>query len=186
MVQMPSLSFFRARKEDARSIAHLVNSAYRGESSRLGWTTEADLLDGPRTDEEEVRRLIESERSMFLLCRQGFEVIGSVHLHEKETAGYLGMFVVKPELQGRGIGRQFMRAAETVAQQEWGIRKMTMQVLTPRHELMAFYERCGYRRTGKLKPFHTMALARVQGLQFEMLEKDLEPLASTGVVSSHS
>lgn len=177
MVTSQPLLFRKARREDARIIAHLVNSAYRGDSSRLGWTTEADMLDGLRTNEREVLGLIESERSVFLLCVQGAEVVGSVHLKKMETAGYLGMLVVKPELQGRGIGRQFMRTAETTAQREWGITKMTMQVITLRHELIAFYERCGYRRTGKLKPFPTIASARVQGLQFEMLEKDLEPLA---------
>lgn len=178
MVTPHPLLFRKAQKEDAQIIAHLVNSAYRGDSSRLGWTTEADLLDGLRTSEREISGLIESAQSLFLLCIQGAEVIGSVHLKKMETAGYLGMFVVKPELQGRGIGRQFMQTAESTAQREWGVRKMTMQVITLRHELIAFYERRGYRRTGKLKPFPPMANARVQGLQFEVLEKDLEPLTS--------
>src|SRR5438876_243583 len=101
MTTVPPLSFRQARREEARLIANLVNSAYRGDSSRLGWTTEADLLDGQRTDEAEVRGLIEAEGSMILLCLQGAEVIGSVHLQKMDTAAYLGMLVVRPGLQGR-------------------------------------------------------------------------------------
>jgi GNAT superfamily N-acetyltransferase len=169
------LSFRRARREDAEVVADLVNSGYRGEASKQGWTTEADLLDGKRSDAAEVRRLIEMQDSMIYLCLQGTEIIGSVHLQHTKGVGYLGLFVVKPRLQGAGIGKQIMAAAERAAQNAWGIRKMTMTVITVRPELLAFYERRGYRRTGKLIPFPAddQHVPKVTGLQLEYLEKDL-------------
>lgn len=177
---LSSLSFRKAYIEDAGMIADLVNSAYRGDSSRLGWTTEADLLDGQRTNEAEIRNLIEAEESLILLCLRDTEVIGSVHLRKTDTSAYLGMLVVKPNLQGAGIGKHFMLAAENLVRQEWGSTKMWMTVITIRQELVAFYERRGYRRTGQVKPFPAHAdngIPCVEGLQLEVLEKDLEALA---------
>ena len=175
MMQEMALSFRRALVGDAEIIAALVNSGYRGEVSKQGWTTEADLLDGIRTDATEIRQLIELADSMIYLCLQGTEIIGSVHLQLNGDAGYLGLFVVKPTLQGSGIGKQFMLAAERAAQSAWGIRKMTMTVITVRAELIAFYERRGYHRTGKHIPFPAdeQHVPKVAGLQMEYLEKDL-------------
>lgn len=170
------LSFRKARFEEAEFIARLVNSAYRGDSSKAGWTSEADLLDGQRTDPSEIQSLIQDSNSMILLCLQNDEIIGSVLLQKKEESVYLGMFVVRPDLQGNGIGKQFLSAAERIAQQEWGVLKITMSVITLRPELIAFYQRRGYRLTGELFPFPddpAAGIPRVQGLQFEMLEKSL-------------
>lgn len=171
-----TISFRQARLEEVGFIVELVNSAYRGEASKAGWTTEADLLDGQRTDEHEIKNLIEDENSMILLCLQGDEVIGSVNLQRKGEAGYLGMFVVKPTLQGAGIGKRFLQAAEEICRQKWNSKKMTMSVITLRAELIAFYERRGYQRTGEMLPFPKdpgNGIPRVENLQFEMLEKDL-------------
>lgn len=170
------ISFRKAVVEEAEFITRLVNSAYRGDSSKAGWTTEADLLDGQRTDPSEIASLIQDANSMILLCLQNDEVVGSVLLQKKKAAAYLGMFVVKPTLQGSGIGKQFLSAAERIAQQEWDVSKMTMSVITIRLELMAFYQRRGYRRTGEVLPFPddpAAGIPLVEGLQFEMLEKDL-------------
>ncbi len=174
-IPQTALSFRRARREDADVIAALVNSGYRGEASKAGWTTEADLLDGIRTDATEVQSLIAAHDSMVYLCLQGTDIVGSMHLQLTQNVGYLGLFVVKPSLQRAGIGKQFMLAAERAAQSAWGIRKMTMTVITVRSELLAFYERRGYRRTGKLIPFPAddQHVPKVTGLQMEYLEKEL-------------
>ncbi len=175
------LTFRPARSEEAGRLVRLVNSAYRGDSSRLGWTTEADLLDGQRTDEEELRALIQAEDSLLLLCLQGDEVVGSVSLQKTDDAAYLGMLVSQPKLQGQGIGKQLIQAAEAFVQQEWGLSKMQMTVITLRRELLAFYERRGYRRTGIRKSFPTAVRAGiplVEGLEFEVLEKELPGNAS--------
>ncbi len=173
----PQLTFRPARSEEAEQLVRFVNSAYRGDSSRVGWTTEAELLDGQRTDEEELRTLIQAEGSLLLLCLQGAIIVGSVSLQKTDNAAYLGMLVTRPDLQGHGIGKHLLQAAEAFVQQEWGVRKMQMTVITLRRELLAFYERRGYRRTGIIKPFPTdvrFGLPRIDGLQFEVLEKDLE------------
>lgn len=171
-----SLSFRRARIVDASAIVALANLGYRGEASKQGWTTEAELLGGIRTDEDEVRGLIEMKDSMILLCERDSEIIGTVHLQKVDDAGYLGLFVVKPNLQGAGIGKQFIAAAEQEAKRAWDIAKMTMTVITLRTELIAFYERRGYRRTGKIIPFPAIEgviIPKVENLQMEYLEKAL-------------
>lgn len=161
---------------DAAIIEALVNSAYRGDSSRAGWTTEADLLDGTRISAEEVIAQIEAKDSIILLCIRNDEIIGCVHLEKNENAAYLGMFVVKPTLQGAGIGKQFMQAAENMAQAVWGVEKMWMTVISVRSELIAFYERRGYHRTGRFKPFMgdgVNGIVKTAPLEFEELEKVL-------------
>lgn len=173
-----ALSFRRAGTRDVDVIVALVNSAYRGESSKAGWTTEADLLGGQRTDAEEVRGLIEANGSMILLCESGVEVIGTVHLQRAETGAYLGMFTVRPTLQGRGIGSRFMKAAEQAARREWGATKVMMLVIRRRRELAAFYERRGYRRTGETEPFpgnlrYGVPKVERPQLALEVLEKTL-------------
>ena len=172
----PQISFRKAIVEEADFIARLVNSAYRGDSSKAGWTSEADLLDGQRTNSTEVESLIQDASSMILLCLHNDEVIGSVLLQKKEAAAYLGMFVVRPDLQGNGIGKQFLNVAERIAQNEWGASKIIMSVITLRPELIAFYQRRGYQRTGEVLPFPddpAAGIPRVPNLQFEMLEKSL-------------
>ena len=168
--------FREALVEEAAAIASLINSCYRGDSSREGWTTEADLLDGTRTNEAEIADLITSAGSMILLCVDCEEIVGSVHLQQEGSSGYLGMLVVKPGLQGGGIGRRLMEAAEILVREKWKVRKMTMNVFTARPELIAYYERRGYRRTGRAKRFEPHEIhgtPRVDGLELEVLEKDL-------------
>src|SRR5690606_7646541 len=136
----------------------------------------ADYLDGQRTDADEVSRLIAAPDSVILLCHADGELIGSVHLERQGDAAYLGMLVVKPVLQGRGIGKRFMEAAEDYARAAWGVTSMLMTVIRFREELIAYYERRGYRRTGERRPFPTdprYGIPKVEGLEFEVLKKAL-------------
>lgn len=168
------LTFRKAVAGEAAQVADMINTSYRGETSRLGWTTEADLLDGLRTDTEEIRRLIAAADSMILLCLDGVELIGSVHVERKEDHAYVGMFVVRPTLQGRGIGKLLLETAEHAVLREWGVGKFVMVVISFRQELIAYYERRGYRRTGRNLPFPSnpaMWTPKVEGLKLELLEK---------------
>lgn len=170
------LSCRQARSEEIPRIVSLVNSAYRGESGKQGWTTEADLLDGQRTDAEELNRLLSSEDSLILLGEIGGRLIASVHLQQHEEGAYMGMLAVSPTWQGRGIGKAMMRAAEATAVSEFGAQKMLMTVINLRHELIEFYGRCGYARTGRVTPFPTsekFGIQKVPGLLLEYLEKPL-------------
>lgn len=174
--QEQRLTFRPAVMADVARIVALVNSAYRGESSRAGWTTEADLLSGQRTDAEEVIKLIASADSIILLCINGDETIGSVHLQHGKHVAYLGMLVIEPGIQGQGIGKKLMQAAEATAIKMWGVDKMLMYVITLRHELIAFYQRRGYHRTGKVKEFPQdvrFGIPKVPGLEIELMEKTL-------------
>jgi len=171
---MSSLSFRPAQAADSASIAALVNAAYRGDASRQGWTTEADLLDGLRTTAAEVRQLIVSGRATMLLCMHGADLIASVCLEPDADATHVGMFVVNPAMQGSGVGKQLLTYAESYAVQHWPVSKFYMHVITLRHELMAFYERRGYRRTGIVKAFPLnpdMWQPKMADLQLELLEK---------------
>ncbi|MCX7100250.1 MAG: GNAT family N-acetyltransferase [Methylobacter sp.] len=171
-----SLLISKAVKQDANQIADLVNSAYRGESSRQGWTTEADFLDGSRTDPEEIIQLISSKDSIILVCKAETELVGSVYLQNQADQVCLGMLAVKPILQNQGIGKQLMAAAELVSQQTWHAGKMVMEVIPYRHELIDYYERRGYKRTGVRKAFPVNPkfwMPMVKDLCLEILEKKL-------------
>jgi ribosomal protein S18 acetylase RimI-like enzyme len=171
-----------ARESDLEAVAALVNSAFRGDSSRAGWTTEADLVGGQRTDREMLRADLESRTGAVLLTMHDEpdgELLGSVWLEPKSAeVWYLGMLTVRPDVQSRQLGRALLREAESFAAAR-GARRMRMTVLTVREALMQWYERRGYTRTGELLPFpygnDRFGLPLRDDLQFEALEKELEP-----------
>lgn len=168
--------FSKAEIQHAESLVALINSAYRGDASRVGWTTEADLLDGRRTDREQILQLLADADSMILLCRRGDELLGCVHLHNGGDAVHLGMLAVSPPLQSLGIGKRLLRAAESEAAAAWGSRRFAMSVISLRSELIAFYQRQGYRRTGISEAFPVnpaLWTPKVEGLCLELLEKCL-------------
>lgn len=137
---------------DAAELSALINSAYRGESSKKGWTTEADLLEGTRTSEEELISIIASSNHYLLKFIRDEKIIGSVLLIAKKEVLYLGMLTVSPELQNSGIGKQLLQAAEQLAQQ-LELSKIQMTVIGIRKELLAWYIRNGYEDTGLREPF---------------------------------
>jgi ribosomal protein S18 acetylase RimI-like enzyme len=171
------LSFRIATAADVDAIVALVESAYRGDASRVGWTTEADLLDGRRTGGDDVQAQIQRPRSRILLAEAHGELLACAHVAVEEDAGYFGMFSVLPSLQGAGLGKRLLAEAERVARDELGQAVMRMTVIDVRDELIAFYERRGYRRTGIRKPFPygdaRFGLPRRDDLRFEVLEKPL-------------
>lgn len=176
-IESEALAFRKAKLADAAAVVQLVNSAYRGEVSKQGWTTEADLLDGQRTDLEEISTILADSHSIILLCLAGDELVASAHLQHLGKEVHFGMFAVKPGLQNSGIGKRFMAEAENVARHDFGATKMLMAVITLRDALIGFYERRGYRRTGIYKEFpqsHKFGIPKVGGLRLEMLEKALD------------
>jgi ribosomal protein S18 acetylase RimI-like enzyme len=174
---MSALSFRAATPTDAEAIVALVESAYRGESSRAGWTTEADFLDGRRTGTDDVLAQIARPQSVVLLAEQAGRLLACAHVAVEDGTGYFGMFSVAPGLQGGGIGKQVLAEAERIAREQFGQSTMRMTVIDIRDELIAFYERRGYRRTGIFKPFPygdaRFGLPKRDDLRFELLEKPL-------------
>ncbi|WP_300683037.1 GNAT family N-acetyltransferase [Nocardioides sp.] len=169
-----------AVEDDVPALVALVTSAYRGDSSRAGWTTEADLLDGSRVDADLIRADLEAERSLILLAEREGRLVGCVHLQAVAGApgrAYLGMFAVAPTEQGSGLGKQIMAAAERRVAQEWDSTEIEMTVIDVRAELIAFYERRGYRRTGETAPFpygdERFGTPKRDDLQMAVLRKPL-------------
>ena len=174
---MSILTFRAATPADADTIVALVESAYRGDSSRAGWTTEADFLDGRRTGADDVLAQIARPQSVVLLAEREGELLACAHVAVEHGAGYFGMFSVVPGLQGGGIGKQVLAEAERIAREDFGQSAMQMTVIDIRDELIAYYERRGYRRTGTFKPFPygdaRFGVPRRDDLRFEVLEKRL-------------
>lgn len=165
-----------ATLSDIPQLLILVNRAYRGESSRKGWTTEADFLEGDlRTDEESLRALLGKSNAIVLTYREDEAAIqGCVYLEKRDDRLYLGMLSVAPELQARGIGKKLLAAATTHAR-ETGCRSIFMRVLSRRQELIDWYERHGYRQTGAREPYDAPVKFGVykEALEFLILEKSV-------------
>ncbi|RKN38559.1 GNAT family N-acetyltransferase [Streptomyces hoynatensis] len=182
MTTTEHLTFREAGESDIPAIVALVESAYRGESSRAGWTTEADLLDGQRTDPEGVREALAAPGSLLLAAERLGELVACCHLERRAGAGgrdaaYFGMFAVRPTLQGGGLGRRVLAEAERRARTEWAAGEMHMQVISARADLIAWYERRGYARTGRTSAFpygdERFGIPRRSDLEFELLVKPL-------------
>ena len=141
-----------ATATDTQQLNTLINSAYRGELSKKGWTTEANLLQGVRTTAEEIQEILNNSKNTILKFTKNNAIIGCVLLIEKETHLYLGMLTVSPELQNSGIGKKLLQQAEIFAVVK-GLSKIVMTVISVRDELILWYERHGYKDTGKREPF---------------------------------
>lgn len=169
-------TFHNAEQADVDAIVALVESAYRGESGRRGWTTESDLLDGRRTDAELVAELLLSSDSTVLLGMIDGALRACCHIERHADSAYFGMFAVDPLSQGTGLGRQMLTEAERIARESWHCRAMHMTVIDLRSELIAWYERRGYRRTGEYKAFpygdERFGIPRRDDLRFELLIKE--------------
>ena len=172
------LSFRIAQIDDIDSLIALVESAYRGEVSRAGWTTEADLLDGQRIDAESLKKTLAAPDSRILIAEKDGEMLACCHIEKHlNFVTYFGMFSVRPGLQGGGIGKLLLAEAEREAREDFDCQRMEMTVIDIRESLINFYERRGYSRTGMHKPFpygdERFGQPKRDDLRFEILAKDL-------------
>ncbi|HXH75000.1 MAG TPA: GNAT family N-acetyltransferase [Bacteriovoracaceae bacterium] len=172
---MQKFTFINAIPADAVEISNLLNSAYRGEGSKVGWTTEADLVSGERTDAVKIESLIKEAGSHFILCIdiESKYIIGCVHVkQENSETAYFGMLAVRPNLQANGIGKALIRQV-----QEFAISKdhkqIRITVINLRDEILAFYNRLGFMFTGREEVFPLGDLVKVKGLKLLELIKKL-------------
>jgi GNAT superfamily N-acetyltransferase len=172
------LSFRAAKIDDIPALIALVESAYRGDASRAGWTTEADMLDGQRIDADSLRKTLAAPDNRILIAEKDGEILACCHIEKQASAAaYFGMFSVRPGLQGGGIGKLLLEEAERQAREDFNCARMEMTVIDIRESLINFYERRGYLRTGIHKPFpygdERFGIPKRDDLRFEILAKDL-------------
>lgn len=174
---MTDLEFRAASLADVDAITALVESAYRGDASRQGWTTEADFLDGQRIDRQLLVELISRSDARVIVVERDGLLLACCELQDQHGIAYFGMFAVRPSGQGAGIGNRLLLEAERLARDDWHCTEMRMTVIDIRDELMAWYERRGYRRTGEHKPFpygdERFGIPLRDDLRFEVLRKPL-------------
>jgi ribosomal protein S18 acetylase RimI-like enzyme len=170
-------TFRDASDADVEELVALIESAYRGESSRAGWTTEADILEGQRTDPEGVLAVIKAPDSRLLTVERDGRIVACCQLEHRGDHAYFGMFAVSPAQQGGGLGKVILAEAERQVRADWGVSEMRMTVISVREDLIAWYERRGYRRTGKTTPFpygdERFGIPQRDDLRFELLVKPL-------------
>jgi len=163
--------------QDLQALSDLVNSAYRGESSEKGWTTEASLLGGQRTDPLTLQESLLDPQAVILVYELEGVLQGCVLLRQETGYGYLGMLTIRPDLQAGGLGKKLISYAENYVQEKWKLKKIQMTVIKQRVELIAWYERRGYKDTGRREAFPygdpKFGLPKRDDLEFVVLDKEL-------------
>lgn len=156
-----------------QAICDLVNLTYRGE---VGWTRETHLVEGNRTDYAEIETAFLDTDAYFLIIQTEQRLVASIYIKKTEDSIYIGYFAIHPDFQGKGLGKAILKHAEADALKRFKAQRFTMYVVSQREELIAFYERRGYRRTGRVEPFPThlgAGIPKIQGLSIEYLEKPI-------------
>lgn len=174
-----TVSIRRATNSDIPVLRALVESAYRGDSARGGWTHEADLLDGQRTDIAMLAGVIEDPDQCILLAEDAGTMVGCVQVSRKSAdTSYLGLLTVDPSRQAGGLGRVLISAAEEFAKKEFAARRMEMTVIRQRDELIEYYQRRGYATTGEERPFPMedprFGLPKTRSLAFVVMARKLD------------
>ena len=175
---MSEAEFRPATLSDVPALRRLIESAYRGDSARTGWTHEADLLDGPRTSDTELAGIIADPDQVMLLAVATGDTVACVRLmRQADGSTYLGMLTVSPARQAGGLGRRLLAAAEAEAVARFHAPRMEMTVISTRVELITWYERRGYALTGERRPFPLEAEdfgdLPPQSLEFVVMAKPL-------------
>ena len=169
------MNISKATLQDIPQLVTLVNGAYRGEHSKKGWTTEADLLDGLRTDADSLEKMMNKQgAAIFKFCNRDNVLQGCVYLENKGNKMYLGMLTVSPQEQAKGIGKKLLFAVERYAGDQ-KCSAIEMTVISVRDELIRWYQKQGYYKTGETKPFSDTKFGiPKQPLEFIVLEKKIQ------------
>lgn len=173
-------SFRPATTDDVGAVVALVQVAYRAPAAS-GWTSEAELIGGQRVDAGMLADTLARDDTVVVLAHDGDRLLACCELTRPTPAGaaHLGMFAVDPAAQGGGLGGTVLDEAERIARDEWGARTLELEVIAQRVELIGWYERRGYRRTGRVEPFpygdERFGIPTRPDLVFEVLAKDLDP-----------
>lgn len=172
------MNFRSAEEQDIGALHALIESAYRGESAKRGWTHEADLLGGQRTDLEALRAILGVRDQVIRVAEAEGTMQGCVQLSRVDgITAYLGLLTVDPPLQASGLGKRLLAHSEDYVRDTWGCKAVEMTVIKQRAELIAYYERRGYVRTGETRPFPhdepRFGLPKTDQLEFAVLRKEI-------------
>lgn len=162
-----------AQPDDVPAIVTLVNRAYRPVGDSKGWTHESDIVDGLRVTDKQVNALFVPDSFVFV-AEQDSELLACVHVQMEQACAHIGMLATNPDLQAKGLGKTMLAYAENYAQEHCSARQFEMVVISERNELVAFYLRRGYQKTGRVDGYPVSAgvgIPKVQGLTIEVLEK---------------
>jgi len=166
-----------AQKTEIIALCALINSVYRGEAAKGGWTTEADLLEGQRCDVAMLEELAGRPDSYFLVATKENQMIACCHLQLTEAeVAECGMLSVAPPWQNQGVANALLHTAEEYARGTWQVQRMRLWVIKQRPELTAYYQRRGYQFTGATLPFpddSRYGIPKVAGLCLLAMEKAL-------------
>lgn len=143
-----------AARDDLPRLHPVIERAYRGETARQGWTHEADLIEGQRTNLDTLQGIVDDPAQRLLVAERDGDVIGCVQVSDRGNGlAYLGLLCVDPTLQAGGLGKQLVAAAEATARDTFGAHAMEMTVIDSRRKLIEFYERRGYAISGEKRDF---------------------------------
>lgn len=168
-------TFSIANPSDAETIVQLVNRAYWPESDPTGWTHESNWVSGNRVSTEQLEAMMSNPDSFVIIGRKEAELVTCVHVEKDGHKTYICMLAVNPALQGAGAGKQMLAYAENLARDHFNSKKFIMVVVSARSELIAFYQRRGYQKTGTIMDYPLSAGAgtpRHAELNVELLEKN--------------
>lgn len=162
-----------AKPDNVAVIAALVNLAYRPVGDSKGWTHESDIVDSLRVTHEQVQALFVSDSFVFV-AGQDSQLVACVYLSVENGCAHIGMLATHPALQAQGLGKKMLAHAEDYARENFPVKKFEMVVIQERVELVAFYLRRGYQKTGRVDDYPVSAgvgVPKAQGLTIEVLQK---------------
>ena len=164
-----SLCFEKAGIHQAQAISDLINLTYRGAT---GWTTEAAIIQGDRTNRQEIETAMMNPGGYFFVVNRRSAPAACIYIAAEKDRAYIGFFSVHPTLQGQGFGSYMLEQAEKFARDSLHAHTFVLFVISQRPELISFYQRRGYRGTGRVEAFPSyLGVPKITGLTIEYFEK---------------
>ncbi|OCL94367.1 GNAT family N-acetyltransferase [Arcobacter porcinus] len=142
-----NLEFCEAKKENIKDMENIINIAYR-KISASGWTGESHLLSGIRVNEAMLEEMLENENIRTFLAKKDDKVLATIQVKKEDLNLVIGLFAVDTDMQSSGIGKKLLEFAENRAKDIFkDCKKFIMEVISSRTELIAYYNRRGYKNT---------------------------------------
>jgi GNAT superfamily N-acetyltransferase len=158
---MSVLTIRRATESDAKGIQHCLQSAFAPYESQF---TPAGFIDAAPTVQEIRGRF--ASMSLFVAVVESGAIVGTIAWHPNSPEeGHIRGMAVLTEWQGKGVAQQLMSAAESEIRAH-GCRRASLDTNDPLERAIRFYEKQGYRCTGKtIDSFQMSLIAFVKELK---------------------